>query len=173
LYQDDQHGPVPAESTPRAWAPYLRASFADAADPVRRILGDLDDSAEIYQDRIRRIPPQKAAVGRVALLGDAGYCPTFFSGNGSALATLGGYVLARRLGESDDDAEALADYERRILPLAAAYQASAESMRERIFTRSPLKLAVRNAAMKYTPDWLMAKGLRRHYHGEVQLADVA
>ncbi|WP_019202371.1 FAD-dependent monooxygenase [Tsukamurella sp. 1534] len=41
--------------------------------------------------------------GRVALVGDAGYCPTPLTGLGTTLALVGAYVLAGELGRSDGD----------------------------------------------------------------------
>jgi hypothetical protein len=40
--------------------------------------------------------------GRVALLGDAAFCPSPVAGGGSSLALIGAYVLAEELSRPDD-----------------------------------------------------------------------
>ncbi len=171
VYQDDAFEATPSADTPDAWRPYLERNFTKAAEPVRRILGGLKAGDDVYHDRIRLIPPKKAVNGRVVLVGDAGYCPTFFSGNGSALAAMAAYCLTKALAGNDDDAAALRRYEERILPLAAGYQANAAQMHERILTRSLFKVAARNLAMRTLPQWIVERNMKRHYRGEVTLAD--
>jgi 2-polyprenyl-6-methoxyphenol hydroxylase-like FAD-dependent oxidoreductase len=64
--------------------------------------------------------------GRIALVGDAGYCPSPFSGQGTSLALVGAYVLAEELGKSPDDHLcAFAAYESRIRPYVLKNQAIA------------------------------------------------
>ena len=136
------------------------------------MLDALKPGDDVFHDRIRQVPAQCAVAGRVVLVGDAGYCPTFFAGNGAALAAVGAYCLARCLKAHDDDTAALQDYEARILPFAAGYQANARRMRATLFDRSPLKIVVRELGMKYMPQAIFARNQRRHYRGEVQLSDV-
>lgn len=171
LYQDDGYGPTPTEDSPQVWASYLDDTFADAPTSVRRILGALKPGDDVFHDRIVQIPPTRAVSGRVVLVGDAGYCPTFFSGNGAALASAGAYCLAKCLRNCDDDRAALQEYERRILPFAAGYQANARRLKSLLFTRSKLTIAVRELVLRYTPAFLFALNARRHYRGEVRLAD--
>jgi 2-polyprenyl-6-methoxyphenol hydroxylase-like FAD-dependent oxidoreductase len=56
-----------------------------------------------------RCPPEKLAVGRVVLLGDAGYCPSPLTGMGTTLSLTGAYVLAgelaRRAGQNGGDVD--------------------------------------------------------------------
>lgn len=64
--------------------------------------------------------------GRVALVGDAGYCPSPFSGQGTSLALVGAYILAEELGRSPNDhARAFAAYETRLRPYVLKNQALA------------------------------------------------
>jgi 2-polyprenyl-6-methoxyphenol hydroxylase-like FAD-dependent oxidoreductase len=64
--------------------------------------------------------------GRVALVGDAGYCPSPFSGQGTSLALVGAYVLADELGKSPGDhTRAFAAYETRMRPYVLKNQALA------------------------------------------------
>lgn len=64
--------------------------------------------------------------GRIALVGDAGYCPSPFTGQGTSLALVGAYVLASELGRhGDDHRAAFAAYEQRMRPFVEKNQAIA------------------------------------------------
>jgi 2-polyprenyl-6-methoxyphenol hydroxylase-like FAD-dependent oxidoreductase len=171
LYQDDGWGPVPDGNSAAEWAPFLNKAFAHTAKPIRRVLAGLKDGDDIYHDRIVQILPNQAVKGRVALIGDAGFAPTFLSGNGAAVASVAAWCLARSLRTIDDDHAALEDYEKRILPFAAGYQANARQMRDTLFARGWGKLLIRRLGMKYMPASVWARRATRHYKGEVQLAD--
>ena len=173
IYQDDGFGPTPEGNSAASWAPYLSESLKGAATPVRRVLGALKGGDDLFHDRIRQVPPITAAIGRIAFVGDAGYCPTFFAGNGAGLAALGAWRLARALREDDDDRSALCRYQEVILPLAAGYQVNARQMRDRLFARSPLTIGLRNLTMRWGPASSVARYARRHYRGDLQLADIA
>jgi 2-polyprenyl-6-methoxyphenol hydroxylase-like FAD-dependent oxidoreductase len=51
----------------------------------------------LYFDAVSQIRMAGWSRGRVALLGDAGYCPALLTGQGSTLAMMGAYVLAGEL----------------------------------------------------------------------------
>ena len=172
VYQTDDYGPVPDSDDPIAWRDYFAKAYADAAPPVRRVLGALKPGDDVFHDRIRQVPPDHAARGRIALVGDAGYCPTFFAGNGAAVAAVGAYCLARSLRNVDDDVEALKAYEARILPFAAGYQASALGMRNRLFERSRVKTVIRALGMQFMPASVFARAQSRQYRAETKLSDV-
>lgn len=62
--------------------------------------------------------------GRVVLLGDAGYCPSPLSGQGTSLALVGAHVLAEELARPGaDHRAAFARYEERLRPYAEINQA--------------------------------------------------
>ena len=63
------------------------------------------------------VPAQKLVDGRIALVGDAGYCPTFMSGMGAAAALQGAYCLAAQVDRHADPMDALRQYEQKILPI--------------------------------------------------------
>lgn len=51
------------------------------------------------------------STGRVALVGDAAYCASVASGQGTSLALVGAYVLAGELAAASDHVEGFANYE--------------------------------------------------------------
>ena len=65
------------------------------------------------------------STGRVALIGDAGYCSSPMSGRGTSQALLGAYVLAGELARSDH-ATAFAAHERVLRDYVATNQDAAQ-----------------------------------------------
>jgi 2-polyprenyl-6-methoxyphenol hydroxylase-like FAD-dependent oxidoreductase len=73
--------------------------------------------------------------GRVTLVGDAGYCPSPFTGQGSSLAVVGAYILACELGRHRDDHEAaFAACEKRMRPFVEKNQAIGPVARDLAFS---------------------------------------
>ncbi|KAL9053719.1 MAG: hypothetical protein Q9162_004593 [Coniocarpon cinnabarinum] len=87
--------------------------FADAGYETDRILKEMDKTDDFYYQEIAQVRIDKFHYGRVALLGDAGYCPSPLSGGGTGLAMYGAYVLAGELTKQPDNVEAaLESYEK-------------------------------------------------------------
>ncbi|MGM1060233.1 FAD-dependent monooxygenase [Saccharothrix sp. Mg75] len=91
---------------------------------VPRLLGHMADAEAFYFDAVAQVHLDRWSAGRVALVGDAGYCASVMSGQGSGLALVGAYVLAEELGRAPHE-EAFAAYERRMRPFVALNQALA------------------------------------------------
>ncbi|KAI0969658.1 FAD/NAD(P)-binding domain-containing protein [Xylaria arbuscula] len=74
---------------------------------------------DFYATEIGQVRCDKLAVGRVVLLGDAGYCPSPITGMGTTLSLVGAYVLAGELirhGGRDGIPEALKSYAAGVRP---------------------------------------------------------
>ncbi|WP_431899397.1 FAD-dependent monooxygenase [Nonomuraea sp. bgisy101] len=67
-----------------------------------RLLEAMWKSTDFYFDAMAQIKMDRWSQGRVALVGDAGYCASPMSGQGTSLAMVGAYVLAEELGRSVD-----------------------------------------------------------------------
>ncbi|MET9347644.1 FAD-dependent monooxygenase [Streptomyces termitum] len=81
---------------------------------------------DFYCDAMAQIRMDHWSRGRIALLGDAGYCPSPLSGQGTSLAVVGAYVLAESLALTPGDHRAaFARYERRLRPFVELNQALA------------------------------------------------
>ncbi|WP_030410655.1 FAD-dependent monooxygenase [Streptomyces sp. NRRL S-1448] len=81
---------------------------------------------DFYCDAMALIRMDQWSRGRVALLGDAGYCPSPLSGQGTSLALVGAHVLADSLAQANGDHRtAYARYERRMRPFVTHNQALA------------------------------------------------
>jgi 2-polyprenyl-6-methoxyphenol hydroxylase-like FAD-dependent oxidoreductase len=127
----------------------LLAQFNDAGWESSRILRALDKSDDLYFDRVSQIHMDSWSKGRVALVGDAAYCPSLLAGQGSALAMVGAYVLAGELGRSPDDPEAaFARYEQLMRPFIAEKQKAAERFATSFAPRTQLGVWFRNQVTK-------------------------
>jgi 2-polyprenyl-6-methoxyphenol hydroxylase-like FAD-dependent oxidoreductase len=109
----------------------LRRTFADAGGAAERILAQLDD-APMYFDAIGQVRAPRWSKGRVALLGDAAFCPSPVGGGGSSLALIGAYVLAGELSRTDDPRSALTRYEQFMRP----HVTSAQQVRPAVLRRA-------------------------------------
>ena len=103
----------------------IASRFADVGWETPRILNHLSSEAgaQFYCQEVAQAHSTHLVCRRVALLGDAGYCPSPISGQGSSLALIGSYILAGCLATHADDVEkALQEYERMIRPFAGVAQ---------------------------------------------------
>lgn len=81
----------------------LADAFAGQGWQVPRLLEYMRDAPDFYFDSIGQIHMSDWAHGRVALVGDAAYCPSPASGQGTSLALVGAYVLAGELAAAGGD----------------------------------------------------------------------
>jgi 2-polyprenyl-6-methoxyphenol hydroxylase-like FAD-dependent oxidoreductase len=80
----------------------------------------LGQASDLYFDELVRIDVPQVANGRVVLIGDAASCGSPLTGQGTATALIGAYLLAARLAETPDHtAAALHRYADDIAPFAA------------------------------------------------------
>lgn len=102
-------------------------AFADRTEwKIPRLLDAVRADPEFYFDSVSQIHMPTWHRGRVALVGDAGYCATLLSGRGTSLALTGAYFLAEELERSGGDhTVAFARYEARQRPYVEFAQASA------------------------------------------------
>jgi 2-polyprenyl-6-methoxyphenol hydroxylase-like FAD-dependent oxidoreductase len=89
---------------------------------VPRLLEMMPSAADYYFDAAAQINMAHWTQGRVALVGDAGYCASPMSGQGTSLALIGAYVLAGELA-SGAYQTAFDHYEKEMRPFVALNQA--------------------------------------------------
>ncbi|RRR99394.1 FAD-dependent monooxygenase [Glycomyces terrestris] len=130
---------------------HLREVFAGTGWETDRILADFEDTDDFYFDSVTQIRMPTWSKGRVVLLGDAGYCPSPMSGQGTSLALVGAYVLAEELAARDEPEAALTAYERRMRPYAEANQAIAAPGLDFIAPATGFAIKARNALLKSGP----------------------
>ncbi|MFC5216623.1 FAD-dependent monooxygenase [Streptomyces coerulescens] len=107
---DDVHGflnfalpqpPFDAFRNPEAQRELVASTFADAGWEVPGMLAALRDADDLFFDGVSQIRMPRWSGGRVALVGDAAYAPSFLTGQGSSLALVGAYMLAGSLAGRD------------------------------------------------------------------------
>lgn len=82
---------------------------------VPRLLQELQQTSDFYLDTIAQTQLLQWSKGRVALVGDAAYCPSPASGQGTTVALVGAYVLADAIVKAEGNHEqAWADYHTRL-----------------------------------------------------------
>lgn len=88
---------------PKAQKNFLREQFNHLGWKTDSILAYLDQSDDFYFDSIMQVIMPCWSKGRVALVGDAGYCASPLSGQGTSLALVGAYLLAGELNAAAGD----------------------------------------------------------------------
>jgi 2-polyprenyl-6-methoxyphenol hydroxylase-like FAD-dependent oxidoreductase len=104
----------------------LVANTASLGGDTPKLLEAMWTAPDFYFDATAQVRMDRWTRGRVALVGDAGYCPSALSGQGTSLALVGAYVLAEELGASADPAVAFPRYEQRMRTYVALNQALAD-----------------------------------------------
>ncbi len=98
--------------------------YANIGWRTEELLSYINKADDFYFDNIAQIHMPKWSCERVILIGDAGYCGSPLSGQGTSLALVGAYVLADELHKLDGDYEqAFSQYEKRLWPFVEANQA--------------------------------------------------
>lgn len=91
------------------------------------------DAADFHFDSMAQIHMDSWSKGRVVLLGDAGYCGSPLSGQGTSMALVGAYVLAGELkAAGGDHGAAFANYEKELRGYVAANQELALTNKARV-----------------------------------------
>jgi 2-polyprenyl-6-methoxyphenol hydroxylase-like FAD-dependent oxidoreductase len=112
----------------------LKTVYAGIGWEVPRLLEMMPTASDWYFDTAAQIDMPRWSEGRVVLVGDAAYCASPMSGQGTSIALIGAHVLAGELAAaSGDHARAFAEFENVMRPFVEANQAlgrkSAELMR--------------------------------------------
>jgi 2-polyprenyl-6-methoxyphenol hydroxylase-like FAD-dependent oxidoreductase len=100
----------------------LKTKLSGAGWEADRISEAIDSSDDVYLDKIGQIKAPKWVTGRVAMIGDAAYCPTPLTGKGTTLAIVGAYLLAGELSRHGNHEDAFASYEKRMRPYVEEVQ---------------------------------------------------
>lgn len=81
----------------------LAERFAGVGWEVPRLLSQMWDAPDFYFDLYGQVRMDRWTAGRVALIGDAAYCPSPVTGMGTGLSIVGAYVLAGELAAAGGD----------------------------------------------------------------------
>jgi 2-polyprenyl-6-methoxyphenol hydroxylase-like FAD-dependent oxidoreductase len=105
----------------------VRRRCGDWGWEVPRLLDAMETAPDFYLGATAQVRMDRWSQGRIALVGDSGYCPSPFTGQGTSVALVGAYVLAYELARSPTDYTAAFDrYEAKLRPFVAQNQALAD-----------------------------------------------
>jgi 2-polyprenyl-6-methoxyphenol hydroxylase-like FAD-dependent oxidoreductase len=113
------------------------------------ILKALDGVDELYFDSVTQVRLSQWHRGRVALVGDAAFCPSLLAGEGSSLAMAGAYLLAGELRAAGGDFRAAYfSYQARFKPFIERKQRLAARFSRQFAPKTGLGILIRNAASR-------------------------
>ncbi|MFI8088494.1 FAD-dependent monooxygenase [Streptomyces sp. NPDC086080] len=142
------HPQVDALRDPDAQWDLVATAFAGAGWKVPAMVDALRDADDLFFDTVGQIRMPHWSSGRVALVGDAAYAPSFLTGQGSSLALVGAYMLAHALATHRDHTAGLAAYERGIRPFVTMNQALVDSGAATLFPTTAQALEQRNTLLR-------------------------
>ncbi|APA97862.1 FAD-dependent monooxygenase [Nocardia seriolae] len=133
----------------------VTAAFADAGWEVPWLLQSMPESPDFFFDTASQIRLDHWSSGRIALLGDAAWCPSPISGQGTSMALVGAYVLAGELASANGDhTVAFPNYENKIRPYITENQDLGWKNAKDMVAATPAALRVHVNAirvMRYLP----------------------
>jgi 2-polyprenyl-6-methoxyphenol hydroxylase-like FAD-dependent oxidoreductase len=171
----DEH--VTGADTLEAQKAVLRQRFGASGWECPKILEALDDSDDLYFDRVSQIQmdPQQGewARGRVTLVGDAASCVSLLAGQGSALAMVAAYILAGELHRADGDyAVAFQRYQDLFGPFVLSKQKAALRFAGTFAPKSAFALFLRNQIFKLMAiPWIANLAVGRDLADSIALPD--
>jgi len=94
---------------------FLKNTFLDMGWETNTLLQLMETTNDFYFDSITQVKMNSWTKGRVALVGDAGYCASPLSGQGTSLALVGAYILAGELNNAGGNyKKAFSNYNRQL-----------------------------------------------------------
>ncbi|MFI1485441.1 FAD-dependent monooxygenase [Streptomyces sp. NPDC020747] len=140
--------PLGALRSPGGRRDLVAATFAGSGWEVPSMVDAMRDADDLFFDTAGQIRMPRWSSGRVALVGDAAYAPSFLTGQGSSLALVGAYMLANSLATNGDHTEAYAAYERDAREFVGMNQALVDNGAATLFPTTVRALEQRNARLR-------------------------
>lgn len=153
--------PFDAFRNPEAQRDLVAAVFADAGWEVPGMLAALRDADDLFFDGVSQIRMPRWSSGRVALVGDAAYAPSFLTGQGSSLALVGAYMLAGSLADRDH-AAGFAAYEHHTREFVTVNQEQVGEGDATLFPTTARALEQRNDMLRNLSAMPSAEGRPAH-----------
>ncbi|MEV4173745.1 FAD-dependent monooxygenase [Nonomuraea sp. NPDC049709] len=127
-------------------------AFADHGWEVPRLLAAMPAAGDFYFDSLAQTHMPSWSNGRIAVLGDAAYCPSPASGQGTSLALVGAYVLAGELAAAHGDHRtAFGRYEQELRPYVELNQQLGRDVVKQLVPSTPLRAWAQLAMMRMMP----------------------
>jgi 2-polyprenyl-6-methoxyphenol hydroxylase-like FAD-dependent oxidoreductase len=128
----------------------IMQQFAGESWRIPELLEEVQNAKNFYFDKFCQIKMPSWTKGRVALVGDAGYCASPAAGMGASLSISGAAALADALQKHNGDfAAAFAEYNKNFRPFIEEVQATAElNVKENFIPRTEEAIRKRNIETK-------------------------
>ncbi|MFC8797852.1 FAD-dependent monooxygenase [Promicromonospora sp. NPDC057138] len=146
FHQPEQ--PLDVLRDPEAQRELVARTYAGAGWEVPSLVKAMYEADDLFFDTAGQIRMPAWSSGRVALVGDAAYAPSFLTGQGSSLALVGAYMLARSLATHGDHVAAFCAYERDTREFVTMNQALVDKGGARLFPTTAEALEQRNAMLR-------------------------
>ncbi|GIJ50625.1 oxidoreductase [Virgisporangium aliadipatigenens] len=153
--------PFDAFSNPQAQRNLVATVFADAGWEIPGMLAAMRDAGDVFFDGVSQIHLPRWSSGRVALVGDAAYAPSFLTGQGTSLALVGGYMLAGSVADRDH-AAGFAAYENNTREFVTLNQGLAGKGGATLFPTTAEELEQRNNRLRNLSAMPPANGRPAH-----------
>ncbi|GAA2071436.1 FAD-dependent monooxygenase [Streptomyces albiaxialis] len=140
--------PADTLRTPAAQRNLVAGVFADAGWEVPGMVEAMRGADDLFFDTAGQIRMPHWSSGRVALVGDAAYAPSFLTGQGSSLALAGAYMLANALATHPDHTAAFAAYEQGVRKFVTMNQALVDNGSATLFPTTARALVQRNTMLR-------------------------
>ncbi|WP_030546736.1 FAD-dependent monooxygenase [Streptomyces albus] len=140
--------PLGALRDPSAQRELVARVYAGAGWEVPGMVKALRDADDLFCDTAAQIWMPRWSSGRVVLVGDAAYAPSFLTGQGTSLALAGAYMLAHALATHRDHTAAFTAYERGVREFVALNQALVGKGAATLFPVTARDLEQRNAMLR-------------------------
>lgn len=146
----------------------LADAFAGERWEIPHLLESMRHATDFYFDSLDLVCMDTWSKGRVVLVGDAGYCATPLSGQGTSLALVGAYVLAGELKAATGDYQtAFVNYEKEMREYVELNQKSGATAGKQFLPPTRSQIWFTNQMIRMFPymPWKNAilKGIRRPY----------
>lgn len=146
-------------------------AFAGAKWQLPKLLEAMEHAEDFYFDTVEQVRMHEWSSGRVVLVGDAAYAPSFLTGQGSSLALTGAYVLASELARHNDHRAAFAAYERKLRPFVEMNQATVTEGTASMIPVTPEQLAQRAASLRAVSATPASGDTARPAHSALDLSE--
>ncbi|GAA2734138.1 FAD-dependent monooxygenase [Streptomyces nogalater] len=153
--------PLDVFRNPQAQRDLVAGVFADAGWEVPGMLAAMRDADDVFFDGVSQIRMPRWSSGRVALVGDAAYAPSFLTGQGTSLALVGAYMLAGSLA-GRDHAAGFAAYEQHTREFVTVNQEQVGEGEAALFPTTARALEQRNDMLRTLGATPPGEGLPAH-----------
>jgi 2-polyprenyl-6-methoxyphenol hydroxylase-like FAD-dependent oxidoreductase len=152
LFAHRRPPPSPEEmDNPQRQRDSIARAFADDDWHVPGMIAAMREAEDFYFDATMQIHMPAWSAGSVAVLGDAAFGPSFFTGQGTSMALVGAYMMAGALATHAEPSVAFKAYEAATRPYVAANQGLVKDGSSMVAPGSSLALWTRNTMIRLAP----------------------